>query len=90
MTFQTLYGIIPNVYGKGKCAKMVAEQIFRMRQELGPNEEPQMAPKVDNLIILDRSVDFLTPLMTQLTYEGLIDENFGIKYSIHLNLKNFY
>ncbi len=81
MTFQTLYGIIPNVYGKGKCAKMVAEQIFRMRQELGPNEEPQMAPKVDNLIILDRSVDFLTPLMTQLTYEGLIDENFGIKYT---------
>lgn len=81
MTFQTLYGIIPNVYGKGKCAKMVAEQVFRMRQELGPNEEPQMTPKVDNLIIIDRNVDFLTPLMTQLTYEGLIDENFGIKYT---------
>ena len=52
-----------------------------MRRELGPNEEPQMTPKIDNLIIIDRNVDFITPLMTQLTYEGLIDENFGIKYS---------
>lgn len=60
---------------------MVAEQIFRMRRELGQNQEPQITPKIDNLILIDRSVDYLTPMMTQLTYEGLIDENFGIKYS---------
>jgi hypothetical protein len=82
MTFQALYGIIPNVYGKGKCAKIVADQMFRMRRELGPNEEPQITPKVDNLILIDRNVDYITPMMTQLTYEGLIDENFGIKYSM--------
>ena len=60
---------------------MVAEQIFRMRRELGQNQEPQITPKIDNLIIIDRNVDYMTPMMTQLTYEGLIDENFGIKYS---------
>jgi hypothetical protein len=35
--------------------------------------------KLDSLIILDRRVDMITPLLTQLTYEGLIDEVIGIK-----------
>ncbi|CAF0986915.1 unnamed protein product [Brachionus calyciflorus] len=81
MTMQSLYGIIPNVYGKGKYSKLVAEQIFRMRREMAQNQEPQIIPKIDNLILIDRTVDFITPMMTQLTYEGLIDENFGIKYT---------
>jgi len=34
---------------------------------------------VDSLIILDRSVDWVTPMCTQLTYEGMIDEFIGIK-----------
>lgn len=38
-----------------------------------------MSEKVDSLIILDRRVDMITPLLTQLTYEGLIDEMIGIK-----------
>jgi hypothetical protein len=34
--------------------------------------------EVDTLILLDRAVDLVTPLCTQLTYEGLIDEVLGI------------
>jgi hypothetical protein len=43
--------------------------------------ETLMSPsiKLDALIILDRRVDMITPLLTQLTYEGLIDEIIGIK-----------
>jgi hypothetical protein len=33
---------------------------------------------VENLIILDRAIDYPTVLATQLTYEGLLDEVFGI------------
>lgn len=33
----------------------------------------------DSLIVIDRRVDMITPLLTQLTYEGLIDELLGIK-----------
>ena len=40
-----------------------------------------MAPQIDVIILLDHSVDFLTPLCTQLTYEELIDDVYGIKYS---------
>src|SRR5690606_19510288 len=34
---------------------------------------------IDNLIIVDRETDMITPLLTQLTYEGLVDEIFGIQ-----------
>lgn len=36
---------------------------------------------IDNLVIIDRNTDLLTPLLTQLTYEGLIDEYYGITES---------
>lgn len=38
-------------------------------------------PQIDGIVLLDRSVDFTAALSTQLTYEGLIDEFFGIRYS---------
>ena len=34
----------------------------------------------DSLIIIDRRVDMITPLLTQLTYEGLIDEVIRIRH----------
>jgi vacuolar protein sorting-associated protein 33A len=36
-------------------------------------------PEFDSLLLIDRNVDMLTPMRTQLTYEGLIDELFGIQ-----------
>jgi hypothetical protein len=80
MTLQTLYGIIPNVYGLGKCAKIVFDLMTRMRRELAGNE-PQITPQIDQILLFDRSVDLLTPLMTQMTYEGLLDEIFGINHT---------
>lgn len=38
-----------------------------------------MSDQVDGLIIVDRSVDWVTPMCTQLTYDGMIDEYIGIK-----------
>lgn len=34
---------------------------------------------IDSLVVLDRQVDMITPLLTQLTYEGLVDEMIGIQ-----------
>jgi hypothetical protein len=34
------------------------------------------------LIIIDRNIDFVTPLLKQITYEGLIDEFYGINGAI--------
>lgn len=56
------------------------EMMRRMRAEVS-GKEPQVMPQIDSLLILDRTVDLLTPLLSQLTYEGLIDEIFGINNS---------
>ncbi|KAK3771335.1 hypothetical protein RRG08_024291 [Elysia crispata] len=77
MTIQALYGSIPYIYGKGDCAKQVVDMMRRMKMEMG-GVEPQITPQIDNLLIIDRTVDLLTPLLSQLTYEGLIDEVFNI------------
>ena len=37
-----------------------------------------MTPQIDMILLIDREVDMVTPLCTQLTYEGLIDEIIGV------------
>jgi vacuolar protein sorting-associated protein 33A len=41
--------------------------------------DPGTVSKIDRLILIDREVDMVTPMVTQITYEGLIDEVTGIK-----------
>ena len=54
----------------------------KTRQELlRGGEYSSSVPQIDAVVLLDRSVDFVAALSTQLTYEGLIDEFFGIRYS---------
>ncbi|PNW75167.1 hypothetical protein CHLRE_12g515550v5 [Chlamydomonas reinhardtii] len=36
--------------------------------------------RIDRMILIDREVDLITPMMTQITFEGLIDEVTGIKH----------
>ena len=58
--------------------------LLRMRREVAvddPSSTLSISQTIDSLIIIDRSVDLITPLCTQLTYEGLIDEVFGIRTS---------
>lgn len=87
MSIQQKHGLFPRIIGKGDNAKRVADLLSRMRQELLAGEDTSEANRVglspsttnESLIIIDREVDFVTPLLTQLTYEGLIDELFEIQ-----------
>ena len=54
--------------------------MLRMRREMAGSES-QITPQIDDLFLIDRTVDPLTPLLTQLTYEGLIDEVYDIQNS---------
>lgn len=38
--------------------------------------------EIHSAVLIDREVDMVTPLLTQFTYEGLIDELFGINNNI--------
>ncbi|XP_053135694.1 vacuolar protein sorting-associated protein 33A isoform X1 [Hemicordylus capensis] len=78
MTLQALYGTIPQIFGKGECARHVANMMIRMKREFSGSQNP-IFPVFDTLLLLDRNVDLISPLATQLTYEGLIDEIYGIQ-----------
>jgi hypothetical protein len=53
-----------------------------MRREAPPPPPPlsPAAPRVGRVILIDREVDLVTPVMTQITFEGLIDEVTGIRH----------
>ncbi|KAF7727274.1 hypothetical protein EC973_007790 [Apophysomyces ossiformis] len=93
MKLQSIYGLFPRIIGKGDAARQLADMILRMRREQAVVDEvsPASAAKlpsllnsvsshIEQIIIIDRNVDMLTPLCTQLTYEGLIDEMMTIKH----------
>eukprot|EP01103_Thecamoeba_quadrilineata_P002908 TRINITY_DN12756_c0_g1_i1.p1 TRINITY_DN12756_c0_g1~~TRINITY_DN12756_c0_g1_i1.p1 ORF type:complete len:645 (-),score=157.59 TRINITY_DN12756_c0_g1_i1:935-2845(-) len=77
MRIQKAFGFFPVIKGKGAAAKIVFDLLQRLRRELSPDEQLP-TPQIDQLILIDRSVDMVTPMCTQLTYEGLIDETFNI------------
>ncbi|KAK3675693.1 Vacuolar protein-sorting-associated protein 33 [Recurvomyces mirabilis] len=90
MLLQKQYGLFPRILGKGDNARKLADLLQRMRSEedVNASSDPNnsyltsfgLTPStvVENLIIIDREVDFPTILATQLTYEGLLDEVFGV------------
>ncbi|KAK9830347.1 hypothetical protein WJX72_011177 [[Myrmecia] bisecta] len=71
-------GTIPAVKGKGTAAAAVLDMLSRMRKEPGADAGPGSGA-IDMLVLLDREVDCVTPLCTQLTYEGLADEVLRIR-----------
>ncbi|KAI7907781.1 Sec1-like protein [Cokeromyces recurvatus] len=90
---ESIYGLFPRILGKGDGAKQLANMLLRMRKEhsvvnevssitaaKNPSLLNTVSNHIDQLIIIDRNVDLITPLCTELTYEGLIDEIFGIKH----------
>jgi hypothetical protein len=80
VTLQQLYGIIPNVFVKGDKAKQCYDSMMRMQREV-PDNEKKVPTQIENLILIDRSIDLVTPMMIPATYEALLDEVFGIQFN---------
>ena len=88
MLLQQQHGLFPRILCKGDNAKRLADLLIRMRKEeiVGeestntPNSFPRLTPStnIESAIIIDRSIDFPSVLLTQLTYEGLLDEVFSV------------
>jgi hypothetical protein len=76
ITLQKLYGIIPNVFVKGDKSKQCYETMMRMQREV-PDNEKKVPTQIENLILIDRTIDLITPMMIPATYEALLDEVFG-------------
>ncbi|GAB1606185.1 vacuolar protein sorting-associated protein 33B-like [Argonauta hians] len=74
---QSVYRQIPFVCGIGRAAKKVHEMVLSMTEYHQKAEDGNF--EIGKLFIIDRDVDFITPLSSQLTYEGMLDETFGIQ-----------
>lgn len=81
MSLQSIFGIIPTVSGIGRSAKIVYDIMLRMRREMS-GIEPSLMPQIDQLVLIDRAVDLLTPMTFQLNYEGILDEIYGINQTV--------
>lgn len=86
MQTQQRHGLFPRILGKGENARKLANLLVRARKELDADEAntpltTMPSTSIECLIVIDRDVDFATPLLTQLTYEGLIEEFIGIKHN---------
>ena len=73
---QSLFGSIPNVFGQGRSVQKLLKLESLYSQTYG--RPRATAPEIGHLIVLDRDVDWTSCLLSPLTYEGLLDETFGI------------
>ena len=80
---EALYGKIPLKFAKGAWSCMILDAFQGKEKETktAASEENQYS-EIDAVVLLDRTVDLFTPLVTQMTYEGIIDEFFGIKCGV--------
>ena len=88
MKIQDTFGNFHTIKGKGDYSYQIYQlmQNFKKQKQALHHDQnnlshPLHMNTITNLILLDRSVDMITPLLTQGTYEGLIDEFFTIKNS---------
>ncbi len=68
MKMQLLYGLIPNIKGKGDAAHQVVRLLMRMRREAGEEVFAPVGvlPEIDTLVLFDRTVflSFPSPFLS--------------------------
>jgi hypothetical protein len=81
---QDIVGVIPRVQSFGPLAEMVLERCVNMRlDDYDPyHQEEEEFSEVKAMVILDRKIDLITPMITPLTYEGLLDDLLHIEAGI--------
>ena len=61
--------------------QLVADTLIQQSKGNQSSNNNEKTSQIGTLFLIDRAVDFITPLLSQLTYEGLIDEVYKIKSS---------
>lgn len=77
---EIIYGKIANKFIKGDTANILNELLVR-EEKINAIEPTKGTPEIFGCIMLDRSIDMITPFCSHYTYEGLLDEYFGINYN---------
>jgi hypothetical protein len=88
LKLQDITGTIPRIQSIGMLSEKVLDRFLNQSvddylnsEEERPQDEEFSQPIDDNhlaMIFFDRKIDMVTPMVTPLTYEGLLDEVVGI------------
>lgn len=74
LKLELCFGKIKHKYIKGDRAKLFCDLVEKKEQETNLKTTDEIL----GMIVFDRNVDFLTPFSSNYTFEGLLDEHFGI------------
>ena len=84
-SLQAVFGRFPTVRAKGDFSCAVVDIMKRLMVEdsdVFDNSSKSDSTVISQCIVMDRTIDMITPCLTPRTYEGLLDEVFGIENSI--------
>jgi hypothetical protein len=74
---QKLIGLIPCAYSKGKYADLISQLLTKLNI-MSRNSSVDNCI-ISNVILMDRDEDYVSVLLSQLNYVGILDETFSIK-----------
>ncbi|PAV63337.1 hypothetical protein WR25_25459 [Diploscapter pachys] len=76
------------IYSRGQWAEDVARMTHKLRanSEQTPQNSSQSSLQFNRIVLIDRWLDPLSPMLTQLTYAGLLDELFEIGINASLSV----
>ena len=80
MKLESIFGKFKSKLYFGNLTQLL-KKCFEREEEKNKEILEQTKEEIFSLIVFDRSVDFITPMCTNYTYEGLIDEYFGIEFN---------
>jgi len=78
---QRIFGDFSNFIFVGKAAQDVGEICASLTASTASNSAaatPATTTPIQTAIVFDRNLDLVTPMLTQITYEGMLDETYGI------------
>lgn len=84
LTLQKVFGEIPNsvFIGSASCDVQKILASLKANDEASASSETSFLKAgksgIHTAIVFDRNLDLVTPMLTQITYEGMLDETFGI------------
>jgi len=82
LKIQDVVGRIPRVQALGVLGEEVVKKMMTLTLEeslMSPESVSSEEGEIAAMLIMDRKVDMVTPMLTPLTYEGLLDEVVGLQ-----------
>ncbi|KAG1664204.1 Vacuolar protein sorting-associated protein 33B [Nymphon striatum] len=76
-TLQDYFGPFKNIFGQGRCAQLA----YNLMNDLYTGSD-QRNSEIGYVFLFDRDIDYISVLMNQMTFEGMLDETFGIKNGV--------